>query len=137
MHTNPKPSPAAVQSPRSGESVVPVIDLQPYYKGTTAQVQQLAHTIGEACRTIGFLTVVRHNVPEFVIRDMQRVTHEFFDQPLSVKQAIPMTEDYPYGYSGYLEENLSSVYYTHTHTSSVCFPECFIRADIHCALCIV
>jgi len=45
-------------------------------------------------------------VPKEVIEAMWERTEEFFDRPLKEKVTVPMTDDYPYGYSAYGAENL-------------------------------
>eukprot|EP00742_Colponemidia_sp_Colp-10_P000605 GILJ01000661.1.p1 GENE.GILJ01000661.1~~GILJ01000661.1.p1 ORF type:complete len:360 (-),score=46.25 GILJ01000661.1:164-1195(-) len=85
---------------------VPFIDLQPFLHGSAADKQRVAKQIGEACERIGFFMIGNHGVPQTVIDKCWNSTRTFFDGPLRDKN-VPMTEDYPYGYSGYKEEVLS------------------------------
>ena len=84
----------------SSKSIIPVIDIgQPR--------EQVAAELARACTDIGFLSIVNHGVPQDVMDNMWKETHDFFDLPVAEKKAIAMTEDYPYGYSGFAEENLA------------------------------
>ncbi len=78
---------------------VPVIDLSPYFKGNVAERKQVARLIDEACRSIGFLIISGHGVPESLIGDAQRVSRAFFDLPLDVKSTI--FSKTPGAYRGY------------------------------------
>lgn len=92
---------------------IPVIDLSGTRgSGPDVDARRLAvaATIDRACRDIGFFTVVGHGVPKEVIQRMQRATHEYFDRPEEEKNRIPMTAEYPYGYSGFGGESLSKGY---------------------------
>jgi hypothetical protein len=99
---------AALRAPRAlfavarrrFSSIVPVIDL-------SKPRAQVAREIETACREIGFLSIVNHGVSPAVLANMDRESTRYFDLPLADKRAVPMTPDYPYGYSGFGEENLS------------------------------
>jgi isopenicillin N synthase-like dioxygenase len=67
---------------------VPVIDLSPYFNGNTAERKQVARTIDDACRSIGFLIISGHGVPESLTEDAQNVSRAFFDLPFDVKSEI-------------------------------------------------
>ncbi len=42
--------------------------------------------------------IVDHGVPARIISECWEASVEFFDRPLDEKRAVPMTEEYPYGY---------------------------------------
>lgn len=87
---------------------IPVIDLKPFYSGTPEGKLKVAQQIGDACENIGFLTVTNHSVPKDLINRMNDVTKKYFDLPREVKEyGCEMTDTYPYGYNGFMEENLS------------------------------
>jgi hypothetical protein len=46
---------------------VPVIDISAYFGGSESDKQRIAQEIGEACRTIGFLLITGHGIPDEVI----------------------------------------------------------------------
>lgn len=88
---------------------MPVIDLA----GTTDCVEtakRVAAEVDEACRTIGFLAIKNHGVSDAVINDMWTQTTAYFDLPTEEKNHLVMSEEYPYGYSGFAEESLSKGY---------------------------
>lgn len=87
--------------------VIPVIEISPLRNGTCTQKYEVARQIDRACREIGFLIVTGHGIPEEIVSVAWQATEKYFSLPLSEKEAIPMTEDYPYGYSGIEGETLS------------------------------
>ena len=107
-HAHAKPA-AGTSAPAAAQaaSPIPIINMEPFLKGGTADIQRVASEVNRACEEIGFLTVVGHGVPMNTIRSMEELTRQFFDQPEAIKNEIVMTEDYPYGYSGFLQEKLS------------------------------
>ena len=86
---------------------VPIIDITDIRIGNSEQVKAVAREIDHACCEIGFLVVTGHGVPEEVSKTMWTVAEEYFDLPVAEKVKIPMTGNYPYGYSGFEEETLS------------------------------
>jgi len=101
---------AASSSPSSAaKPAIPTINLQPAWESEAGK-RAVAKEIAHACETIGFFTIVGHGVPKADMDAAWNACIKYFDLPASDKRKIPMTEDYPYGYSGYLEENLSAGY---------------------------
>lgn len=92
----------------SGGGVVPVVDLGGFLKGDAAAKRAVASEVNEACEKIGFLAVTGHGVDTGVIGRMEATTRAYFDLPAAEKRGgVDMSDDYPYGYSGFLEETLS------------------------------
>lgn len=89
---------------RTFATTVPTIDI------SRSDVKQVAREIGSACENIGFLTITGHGIPREVQHAMMQATRDFFDLSVSLKRVVSMTPEYPYGYSGYEEENLASGY---------------------------
>lgn len=79
----------------TGESI-PTVDLAEFDGG--GRVSLLA-AIDDAYRTVGFLEVVGHGVPDSLIAEMRRVTTEFFDQSLETKLAYVTPPEANRGYS--------------------------------------
>ncbi|UJR20227.1 hypothetical protein I4U23_023358 [Adineta vaga] len=88
---------------------IPIIDLTESFK-TSAARQQLAKQIDHICQTIGFFIIIGHSIDEKVQDDMMKISKEFFHLPLSIKREITGSKDYPYGYNGLNDENLSLGY---------------------------
>jgi len=90
-----------------------VIDLSGTF-GSGADVEArrtaVVREIDEACRNVGFFTIVGHGVSEAELQRMWSVTQAYFDRPTSEKDQITMTKDYPYGYSGFGGESLAKGY---------------------------
>jgi isopenicillin N synthase-like dioxygenase len=62
---------------------VPIIDLST--RDTPAGRAALAETIGAACETSGFFTIVGHGVPKDLVDRMYKTTSNFFTSPEGVK----------------------------------------------------
>ncbi|MGA9277267.1 isopenicillin N synthase family dioxygenase [Ilumatobacter sp.] len=80
---------------------IPVVDLGPYRGGSPEGKQEVARTVAEACRSIGFLVVTGHGVDPGLVRRMREVTSEFFMLPDDEKYAVEMPAD---RYRGYMAE---------------------------------
>jgi len=78
---------------------VPVIDISSYFSGDAAQRKRVAQLIDHACRSIGFLVISGHGVPESLIEEAQKVSRAFFDLPLEMKSKI--FSKTPGAYRGY------------------------------------
>jgi len=88
--------------------VVPVIDLDPWFEGTPEQRRAVADQVDEACRTIGFLQVRGHRIPDEVVDAMRDATSAFFALPPEEKQRwTPPSWDVNRGYAGAGSETLS------------------------------
>ena len=71
---------------------LPIIDLtDPERPDTRAQIDA-------ACREWGFFQVVSHGIPRPMPAQLQRQAHEFFAQPLTLKQQIVRTAENPWGF---------------------------------------
>lgn len=79
-------------------ATVPTIDISGL-SGNDEARQRVAHQIGEACRTIGFLCITGHGVADALIERARAVSFAFFDQPLATKMLI---ERRPPAYRGYV-----------------------------------
>ena len=89
--------------------MIPVIDLAPLLEGSSAGRQHVANEIGLACTTIGFFTIKNHGISPEIIKDILSTSRSFFDSPRDDKMKMAvMSSDYPYGYSGIMEETLSA-----------------------------
>jgi isopenicillin N synthase-like dioxygenase len=81
--------------------VIPVVDLS----GDPARV---GAAVDEACREVGFFTVVGHGVPDDVADAAWHAGRAFFELPLEDRMAVAMpAPGYPYGYCPLSAETLS------------------------------
>jgi isopenicillin N synthase-like dioxygenase len=85
---------------------IPAISLKPFREGTEEGKKRVAAEWDRACREVGFIKIVDHGVPKEVIDMCWSATEAFFERPLEEKSAVPMTANYPYGYSAMGGENL-------------------------------
>jgi len=87
---------------------VPVIDLAPYFEGTPEGRLEVAKEVNDACRSIGFLVIRNHGVPEALIERVSTLSREFFALPLTEKRKVDRPRiDAVRGYSAVGEEGLS------------------------------
>ncbi|KAL3917438.1 MAG: hypothetical protein SGPRY_006403, partial [Prymnesium sp.] len=85
---------------------VPSLSLKRFLVGSAEERLAVAREWDKACSEVGFLMVVDHGVPASVIDAMWAQTQAFFNRPLAEKSSVPMTPEYPYGYTGLAAENL-------------------------------
>ncbi len=91
--------------------MIPVIDIAPLVnlsggdsnssKATSAELDNVIKSIADACQKFGFFATINHGVDTAIINDAWNASKEFFDMELAIKQSVPMTDDYPYGYENY------------------------------------
>lgn len=87
---------------------VPMIDVSPFLAGDAAAKQRVARQIGDACRDIGFLTIVGHGVPDSLIQATYDTAKAFFDLPEAEKNRVERpAPDQVRGYSPVMGEGLS------------------------------
>jgi isopenicillin N synthase-like dioxygenase len=78
---------------------VPVVDLRAREFDDPTVRREVAHTLDEVCRDLGFLVVHNHGVPDAVIDAMCTASHAFFGLPDDVKaQWAPPS---PYVFRGF------------------------------------
>ena len=83
---------------------IPVIDLQDFFRNPDdAALTQLAGQLRIACETVGFFSIIGHQVPASLVSSMFAFARKFHALPLIEKQAIAMDRrDWPVGGMGYL-----------------------------------
>jgi isopenicillin N synthase-like dioxygenase len=91
-------------------TAVPIIDIEGYLSGDAVAKRRVAREIGEACRSIGFLVVAGHGVPDALIERAHAAARAFFDLPDGVKRRY-MTAD-PNIYRGYYAIGSNAVAYS-------------------------
>jgi isopenicillin N synthase-like dioxygenase len=65
-----------------------MIDVSPFLTGDAEAKQRVARQIGDACRDIGFLTIVGHGVPDSLIQATYDTAKAFFDLPEEEKKKV-------------------------------------------------
>ncbi|MET3806209.1 isopenicillin N synthase-like dioxygenase [Nakamurella sp. UYEF19] len=66
---------------------VPLVDISPYVTGgSDSEKAATAAAIDEACRTVGFIQIVGHGVPQSAIDALTAAMDDFFDLPLDTKK---------------------------------------------------
>src|SRR5258708_12613036 len=79
----PLAAPSLSRFPNANE--LPVIDFAPLAGTNEAAIERMAKEVHDACRDIGFLTIVNHPVPHQKIREIFRQSARFFALPLAPK----------------------------------------------------
>ncbi|CAF1573158.1 unnamed protein product [Rotaria sp. Silwood1] len=88
---------------------IPIIDITKTYQNLKYR-REIAKQIDEICQNIGFFIITGHSIDENIQTDMMNVSKEFFHLPLSIKQEVTSSKEYPYGYQGLNTETLSLAY---------------------------
>ena len=87
---------------------VPVIDLSIFSDGDEPARVEIGRQVDQACRQVGFFSVIGHGVDAEVIESAHAAALEFFDLPLedrlTARKPVPT---YPYGYSPFSGEALN------------------------------
>src|SRR5258707_6630538 len=84
----PLPAPSLSRFPNVNE--LPVIDFAPLAGTNEAAIERMAKEVHDACRDVGFLTIVNHPVPPQKIREIFRQSARFFALPLADKLGASM-----------------------------------------------
>jgi isopenicillin N synthase-like dioxygenase len=83
-------------------SIVPIIDVSALLNSDARPEdrQHVIEKIGNACKDIGFLIIVGHQIPNDMVNDIWKTTKEFFDLPVDEKlQYVKPQDVYPFGYN--------------------------------------
>lgn len=89
-------------------TVVPVIDLFPWFEGTAAGRRSVARSVAEVCETIGFLVISGHGVPLDLVDDAFAAATAFYDLPQAEKDRWrPANGASPRGYHAIETKNLA------------------------------
>src|SRR5260370_31362642 len=72
----------------ASKSLVPVIDLAPYFAGTAQGTRRVTAQLDRACREVGFYIIVGHGVEPHLIEEVETVSRAFFDLPLEEKMKV-------------------------------------------------
>ena len=87
---------------------VPTVDITPYVTGGTPEARaEVARQIDEACRTVGFIQITGHGIPDPVIDDLTDAMDGFFALSLDEKKAYRTPPKINRGYSPPKSESLS------------------------------
>ena len=87
---------------------VPTIDISAWVgPGSPDARAAVAAAVDHACRTVGFMQIVGHGIPDAVITDLTGGLDEFFALPLEVKKAYVRPASENRGYSPPKSESLS------------------------------
>lgn len=86
---------------------VPVIDVSHWATSSAAERTALATAVDEAARTVGFLQITGHGIPDRVADDLATAMDTFFSLPPEEKRALCAPPDVNRGYTPPKAEKLS------------------------------
>lgn len=90
------------------EFAVPTIDIGPYVRtGSAAERAAVAAAMDEACRTVGFIQIQGHGVPDDVVAGLGEAIDAFFGQDADAKRAWRRPAGENRGYTPPRSESLS------------------------------
>jgi isopenicillin N synthase-like dioxygenase len=90
------------------EHSIPTIDLAPFLRGGEAEKHEVARQVDEACKSIGFFTIVGHGVPEDLIAATRKVAVDFFALPTEEKLKIERPpQKTSRGYFGFKDRSIA------------------------------
>ncbi|MDH2404650.1 2-oxoglutarate and iron-dependent oxygenase domain-containing protein [Bradyrhizobium sp. SSUT18] len=70
---------------------IPVIDIAPLLEGDSDKVRDVAGSIGDACRQIGFFHITGHGIPSETVSRIFQMSAAFFAAPDVIKQSVGFT----------------------------------------------
>lgn len=89
-------------------TLVPTVDLERWWEGDEPARRSIAEALDHAARTVGFMQIVGHRVPEVVISAMRDRSDEFFALPDEFKRSTsPRDPSVNRGYAAPGTESLS------------------------------
>ena len=92
----------------SSDFAVPSIDITPYVAdGTAEERAAVARAIDEACRTVGFMQILGHGIPDATIAGLTEAMDAFFALDLETKKSYKTPPKINRGYSPPKSESLS------------------------------
>ena len=88
---------------------VPTVDISPWVApgGSPANRTAAARALDDACRSVGFVQVLGHQVPESAIEGLKAAMDAFFGQPLATKKTYRTPPEINRGYTAPKSESLS------------------------------
>lgn len=98
-----------LQQVMGDDPVVPVIDFTPFREGNAIARRRTAEEIDAACRSIGFLVIGGHGIPQDLIDRAFAISREFFALSETAKaQAAPPDKTVPRGYQAFASKRLAA-----------------------------
>ncbi|GAA1700334.1 2-oxoglutarate and iron-dependent oxygenase domain-containing protein [Microbacterium sediminicola] len=87
---------------------IPTIDITPYREnGTDAERAEVARQIDASCRSVGFMQIVGHGIPDEITNGLTEAMDAFFAMDLDAKKAYRTPPHINRGYSPPKSESLS------------------------------
>jgi isopenicillin N synthase-like dioxygenase len=89
-------------------SIVPIIDIQPFFNGNESDKQAVAAELDKACCDTGFFALTGHGIDENVIIRTRQAVVNFFALPLEEKLRVERPpEKVSRGYNRFMDRSLS------------------------------
>ena len=88
-------------------SIVPIINIEPYFSGDERTKQSIAKELDRACCDTGFFAITGHGIDEDVITRTRETVVEFFSQTLEEKLKVERPpEKVSRGYNRLMDRSL-------------------------------
>ena len=89
-------------------SIVPIINIEPYFSGDERTKQSIAKELDRACCDTGFFAITGHGIDEDVITRARETVVDFFSQTLEEKLKVERPpEKVSRGYNRLMDRSLS------------------------------
>ena len=90
-------------------SIVPIIDIQPFFSGGESDKQAVAAELDKACCNTGFFALTGHGIDENVITRTRQAVVDFFALSLEEKLRVERPpEKVSRGYNRFMDRSLST-----------------------------
>ncbi|GAO52374.1 flavonol synthase/flavanone 3-hydroxylase [Saitoella complicata NRRL Y-17804] len=95
------------------KSQVPIVDFAPFLNGTPSDRKSTATQIYQAFKTVGFVYLINHGVPQEKVNECFAWSKKFFDLPSEIKNLAPHPPSgrYHKGYSSVGKEKVVQMVY--------------------------
>ena len=104
----------APEDTAASEAQIPVIDLDPFFRGEPGALDHLADELRDACTRVGFFYIKNHGVPDGIIENAFAQNRRFHDEPIENKRKLKLDQFNV----GFLEINTSTQAHSTVHKAT-------------------
>ena len=98
----------------ASEAQIPVINLDPFFRGEPGALDHLADELRDACTRVGFFYIKNHGVPDGIIENAFAQNRRFHDEPIENKRKLKLDQFNV----GFLEINTSTQAHSTVHKAT-------------------
>jgi len=104
----------APEDTTASEAQIPVIDLDPFFRGEPGALDHLADELRDACTRVGFFYIKNHGVPDEIIENAFAQNRRFHAEPIENKRKLKLDQFNV----GFLEINTSTQAHSTVHKAT-------------------